>query len=92
MRLRDNQSDNPDWHSITNEDLTARGIVISPQELSEFLGGHVPSGFQSKGVNRWVIRRQNSNIRVQWDAKKRRMSFSDIRHGRNANIFIVSPK
>jgi len=90
MWLRDNQAESPKWRLISKEELASRGIVISPQELSEFLGGHVPSGFQPKGSNRWIINRNKSHIRVEWNAQKQRLIFSDIKHGRKATLFILS--
>jgi len=92
MWLRDNQAKNPTWRSIKKEELVSHGIVISPQELSEFLAGHVPSGFQPKGVNRWVINRNNSNIRVEWNIQKKRLVFSDIKHGRKTTLIILNSR
>ena len=89
MWLRDNQAESPKWRLISKEELAPHGIVISPQELSEFLSGRIPSGFQSKGPNRWIINRNNSHVRVEWDAQKRRLIFSDIKHGRKATLIIL---
>ncbi|MDQ6960438.1 MAG: hypothetical protein Q9M27_05350 [Mariprofundaceae bacterium] len=89
MWLRDNQVESPKWRLVSKEELASRGMVISPRELSEFLGGHVPPGFQPKGLNRWTIHRNNSHVRVEWNAQKKRLIFSDIRHGRKATMFIL---
>ena len=89
MWLRDNQTESPKWRPVSKEELASRGMVISPQELSEFLGGHVPPGFQPKGPNRWTIHRNNSHIRVEWNAQKKRLIFSDISHGRKATMIIL---
>jgi len=90
MWLRDNQAESPKWRRIGREELVAHGIVISPQELSEFLGGHVPSGFQPKGPNKWIINRNNSHVRVEWNTQKKRLILSDIRHGRKATLIILN--
>lgn len=87
--LRDNQSKNLKWRHINKDELATTGIVISPRELSEFLGGHVPSGFQSKGSNNWIIHRNNSHIRVTWKPQTKRLVFSDIKHGRKATLVIL---
>lgn len=92
MWLRDNQAKNPAWRPIRKEELVSHGIVISPQELSEFLASHVPSGFQPKGANRWVINRNNSHIRVEWNRQKQRLVFSDIKHGRKTTLIILNSK
>lgn len=92
MRLRDNQAKSSAWRSIRKEELVSHGIVISPQELSEFLGGHIPSGFQPKGMNRWVINRNNSHIRVEWNIQNKRLIFSDIKHGRKTTLIILNSK
>jgi len=89
MWLRDNQAESPKWRLIGREELVAHGIIISPQELSEFLGGRIPSGFQPKGPNRWIINRNNSHTRVKWNAQKKRLIFSDISHGRKATLIIL---
>ncbi len=89
MRVRDNQAKKPDWRSISKEELASHGIVISPRELSEFLGGHVPPGFLPKGSNRWIVSRNNSHVRVEWNARKKRLVFSDLKHGRKATLIIL---
>jgi len=89
MWLRDNQARSPAWRVLSQEELASHGIVISPRELSGFLTGHVPPGFKTKGANRWFIHRNNSNIRVEWNAQKKRLIFSDIKHGRKATMIIL---
>lgn len=89
MWLRDNQAGSPKWRLTSKEELASHGMVISPQELSEFLGGHVPSGFHAQGLNRWTIQRKRSHVRVEWNAQKKRLIFSDIRHGRKATLIIL---
>jgi len=89
MRLRDNQAENTAWRSISKEELMSHGIVISPQELSEFLGGRVPSGFQPKGSNRWMVNHNDNHVRVEWNAQKKRLIFSDIKHARKATMIIL---
>ncbi len=89
MWLRDNQAGSPRWRPISKKGLASHGIIISPRELSEFLGGHVPSGFQPTGLNRWSTHRNNSHVRVEWNAQKKRLIFSDISHGRKVIIIIL---
>jgi len=90
MWLRDNQADSPKWRPTSSKELAANGIVITPRELSGFLGGHVPSGFQSRSLNLWIIQRNNSHVRVEWNAQKKRLIFSDIKHGRKATLIILN--
>jgi len=87
--LRDNQAASLKWRLISKEELADNGIVITPQELSEFLAGHIPAGFQPKGSNRWMINRNNNHVRVEWNAQKKRLIFSDIKHGRKATLIIL---
>ncbi len=89
MWLRNNQIGSPQWHPVSKEELASHGMVISLWELSEFLGGHVPPGFQQEGPNRWSIHRNNSRVRVEWNAQKKRLIFSDISHGRKATMIIL---
>jgi len=89
MWLRDNQGESPKWRLIRKEELASNGIVITPRELSVFLGGHVPSGFHAKGSNRWIINRNKSHVRVEWNAQKKRLIFSDIKHARKATMIIL---
>ncbi len=90
MWLRDNQARNPKWRRISKKELVSRGLLISPRELSEFLSGRVPSGFQPKGSDRWIVRRSNRHVRVEWNAQKKRLVFSDIQHGRKATLVILN--
>jgi len=87
--IRDNQSKSLKARRIGQKALTAIGIVISPQELSEFLGGHVPSGFQSTGSDKWMTQRNHSHVRVMWNPQTKHLVFSDIRHGRKATLIIL---
>ncbi len=89
MWMRDNQGENIKWRRIYQGELIAIGIVISPQELSEFLAGHVPSGFQSRNSDQWVIHRNHSHVRVLWKPRMQRLSFSDLKHGRKATLMIL---
>ena len=89
MWLRDNQTQSLKWHPVNKDELATNGIVISPQELSKFLGGDIPSGFQSKGSNKWIIHRNNNHVRVEWNAQKKRLIFSDIKHGRKTTLIIL---
>jgi len=89
MWLRDNQAKNPAWRPIRKGELVSHGIVISPQELSGFLGSHIPSGFQPKGTNRWISNRNNNYVRVEWNTQRQRLIISDIKHGHKAILIIL---
>ncbi len=89
MWLRDNQAKSSDWRRIDQQELSSHGIVITPVELSTFLGGRMPAGFQATAPNRWSIHRNHSRIRVQWNRERRRLTFSDMKHARKAVILIL---
>ncbi len=89
MWLRDNQTGNARWHLIARKKLVSYGIIISPRELSGFLGGHVPSGFQLEGPNRWTAHRDGNRIRVEWNAQNKHLTFGDLSHGRKMTIIIL---
>jgi len=89
MWLRDNQDRQPVWRRIRMAKLISKGIVISPQELTVLLRGRVPPDFQTRRSHRWVIKRGGSLIRVEWNVRKKRLIFSDIKHGRKAVMVIL---
>ena len=86
IMLRDNRT--PTWRRIRQSELARHGIVISPYALSRFLAGRQPPGFTRKQENVWESRRKDALIRVVWKPAARRLSISDIRHGRRATLLI----
>jgi len=88
IQLRDNHA--PDWRRVNMQQLAKHGIVISPHTLSLFLNGKIPPGFHKTSLNNWENRQNGSLIRVTWQHDIKRLTLSDIRHGRRATLMILN--
>jgi len=88
MELRDNRQ--PAWQPVGRAKLAEHGIVIAPRELATFLLGQVPAQFHNISTNRWESRRDGAPIRLQWMPQSRKLTMSDLKHGRRA-ILIIQP-
>jgi len=88
MRLRDNQATSPDWRPVSTDELAAHGIMLTPQTLTAILLGAMPPGFTSRGQHTWEGRHGDSVMRLQWSAQGKRLTITDINHGRKAMLII----
>ena len=88
MRLRDNQAASPDWRSVSAEELATHGIVLTPQTLAAILLGAMPPAFTSRDRDIWEGRHGSSVMRLQWSAQGKRLTITDINHGRKAILII----
>ncbi|MDX8395571.1 MAG: hypothetical protein R8K22_04060 [Mariprofundaceae bacterium] len=88
MQKRDNQGHSSDWHPITQTQLTQDGIILSPQHLAQVLSGKVPTVFKYKQDGIWEGHLHQGFIRIRWQANSRRLTMTDITHGRTATLII----
>jgi len=86
MEIRDNKS--PYWRPIQQEVLTKHGIVLPPNQLASILLGKIPSHFHQKKNNMWESKQSGSLIRLLWQAELKKLTISDIKHGRVAKLMI----
>jgi len=86
IQMRDNE--HPDWQIIGRQKLAEMGIVMPPQQLASILLGNMPAHFQRKNDNTWESRQTGDLIRLHWQADRRKLSLTDIRHGRQATLII----
>jgi hypothetical protein len=90
IELRDNRS--PEWRKVSAAQLAEQGIVVTPYVLSQFLAGRLPSGFRENGPDAWESSNGHTLLRVNWNAATQHLDISDIRHGRQATLIILSGK
>jgi hypothetical protein len=86
IQVRDNK--HPDWRAIGQQKLAELGIVIPLQQLASILLGKMPVYFKRKNDDAWESRQTGDLIRLHWQAGKRKLSLTDIKHGRQAMLFI----
>jgi len=86
IQVRDNE--HPDWQIIGQQKLTELGIVLPPQQLASILLGNMPAHFKRKNDNTWESRQTGDLIRLHWQAKRQKLSMTDLKHGRQATLFI----
>lgn len=86
MEIRDNKS--PYWRPIQQTELTEQGIVLPPNQLASILLGNIPSHFHQKKSNMWESKESGSLIRLLWQAELKKLTISDIQHGRIAKLMI----
>lgn len=86
MQIRDNRE--PDWRQIGLEQLSKHGIVIPPQALAAILLGHMPARFKQKDEQTWESRESGSLIRLRWQPQARKLTMTDMIHGRKATLII----
>ena len=88
MWLRDNQAASPDWRPVSGTELATHGIVLTPQTLAMILLGTMPPNFTSRQHHIWEGRHGGSVMRLQWSATDKRLTITDINHGRKAILII----
>jgi hypothetical protein len=86
IQVRNNK--HPDWQTIGQQELAELGIVIPPQQLASILLGKMPAHFKRKNNNTWESRQTGGLVRLQWQASRQKLSLTDIKHGRQAMLFI----
>jgi hypothetical protein len=86
IQARDNK--HPDWQIIGQQKLAELGIVVPPQQLASILLGNMPAHFKRKNDNTWESRQTGDLIRLHWQASRQKLSMTDIKHGRQATLFI----
>ncbi len=88
MEVRNNNS--VQWNNIDQQQLSAQGIVLPPQQLASLLLGKMPAHFKQKKKAVWESKASGSLIRIEWDTEKQRLIMTDILHGRRATLIIRS--
>ena len=86
MRVRDDS--HPDWQKINHQQLAAEGIVIPPQQLAAILLGTMPAHFRRKNGTTWEGKQNGGLIRLEWKDEQKKLSITDMTHGRTATLFI----
>jgi hypothetical protein len=86
IEVRDNE--HPDWQIIGQQKLATLGIVVPPQQLASILLGNMPAHFKRKNDDTWESRQAGNVIRLQWQSSRQKLSMTDIKHGRQATLFI----
>ncbi|MDQ7010700.1 MAG: hypothetical protein Q9M29_02655 [Mariprofundaceae bacterium] len=88
MRLRDNQAASPSWRPVSSDELATHGIVLTPRTLATILLGTMPPNLKSRQRHIWEGRYGGSVMRLQWSATAKRLTITDINHGRKAILII----
>ena len=86
MLVRDDS--HPEWQEISRQQLAAEGIVIPPEQLAAILLGRMPAHFKRKNGSTWEGKQNGGLIRLVWQAEQKKLSITDITHGRTARLFI----
>jgi len=86
MEIRDNKF--PYWRPIQQDELTTYGLVIPPQQLASILLNHIPQHYIEKKPGTWESKDSGSLIRIHWQADLKKLTISDIQHGRVAKLII----
>ncbi|MDQ6982334.1 MAG: lipoprotein insertase outer membrane protein LolB, partial [Mariprofundus sp.] len=86
MQIRDNQQ--PVWRHIELEKLSEHGIIIPPHELAAILLGQMPAHFRQKSEQVWETRQSGYLIRLRWQQELRKLTITDMKHGRIAVLKI----
>jgi len=86
MQIRDNQQ--PSWRQIEPEALSEHGIIIPPHELAAILLGKMPAHFKQKSEQIWESLKSGHLIRLRWQQDKKRLTITDMKHGRKAVLNI----
>jgi len=84
--LRD--SNHPDWQVVEQQKLAEMGIVLPPRQLAAILLGNMPASFKQKSNDTWESREVGHSIRLRWQASSKKLSLTDISHGRQATLII----
>ena len=90
MQVRDNTL--PYWRYIQQQELTKHGLVIPPSQLASILLGHIPKHFIAKKPGTWESRASGSLIRLRWQARLKKLTLTDLKHGRIAKLIITDTK
>jgi hypothetical protein len=91
MHIRDNRAGSPLWQPIGMEALAEHGIMLPPATLASILLGAMPPSFTVSGSNEWRGKLNSSFIRLRWQPDARRLTLTDISHGRRAILIIHGP-
>jgi len=86
MEIRDSKF--PYWRHIEQQELTEHGIMLPPIQLASILLGNIPSHFHEKKQNTWESMDSGDLIRLHWQAESRKLTISDLKHGRIAKLII----
>jgi len=86
MEIRDNKF--PYWRDIQQKELTEHGIMLPPNQLASILLGNIPSSFHQKKNDTWESKQSGSLIRLHWQPALKKLTISDIQHGRVAKLII----
>jgi len=92
MTIHDNK--HPLWRNIGMNELSAQGIVIPPQQLAAILLGKMPAQFKftgkRTGQQSWKSQQSGQIIKLRWQPEVRKLSITDMKHGRQAILVIQS--
>jgi len=92
MTIHDNK--HPLWRNIGMNELSAQGIVIPPQQLAAILLGKMPAQFKftgkRTGQQSWKSQQSGRIIKLRWQPEVRKLSITDMKHGRQAILVIQS--
>lgn len=86
MLVRDDS--HPEWQEVSRQALAEEGIVIPPQQLAAILLGTMPPHFRRKNGTTWEGKQNGGLIRLEWKAEQKRLSMTDMTHGRTATLLI----
>ncbi|HXH71919.1 MAG TPA: hypothetical protein VNI58_03790 [Mariprofundaceae bacterium] len=86
MRIRDSQ--HPEFRPVALTELQQHGIVVAPWTLAAILLGDMPATFHPTRPGEWEGHQGGALIRIVWDAGQRRLTLTDITHGRRATLLI----
>ncbi len=86
MEIRDSKF--PYWRHIEQQELTEHGIMLPPTQLASILLGDIPSHFHQKKQNTWESMNAGYLIRLHWQSESRKLTISDMKHGRIAKLII----
>ncbi len=95
MQMRSSNASS--WQHISRKELAEQGIVLPPRQLALLLLGQTPEHFVQKPATGhddiiWESRGVKPFIRLQWQASSRRLSMTDMTHGRRAILIIERAK
>ena len=87
MQLRDSR--HPRFRSLASAELAAQGLFLPPWTLASILLGNMPPEFEETRTGEWQAHLNDALVRLQWQQQEKRLTLTDITHGRQATLIIT---
>lgn len=88
MWLRDSR--HPEFRPVSLDELRAQGIILPPWTLAGILLNRMPADFAPTRPGEWQTHIDGALIRLQWQPESKRLTLTDMTHGRRA-LLIINP-